>query len=234
MLRLGTWNIHGGVGRDRRHDLGRIWTVIEAMDCAILGLQEVLIQHPASDPLLQLARAAGYRVHFAPARHGERAGERFGNLLLTRLPLIPQPSLDLSVLGREPRNLLRAEVAVGDHRLAVWVTHLGLRASERRRQARLIRQHARQAQAPSERILMGDFNEWMPGRHNLRPIHGHFLRLPTPRSFPAHRPLLALDAIWLAGDLHPVDVHQLRHPLAGIASDHLPITARIRPSFAAE
>lgn len=232
MLTVATWNIHAGIGRDRRHDPDRIWRIIDHIDGDIIGLQEVVLTDSAEDPLLARARAAGYQPHFVATRPGDRPDTQFGNLLLSRLPLTPRPKLDLSVPGREPRIQLCAETRLGQQTLAIWVAHLGLKGWERRRQARQIRAHARQAGVPNDRILLGDFNEWLPGRHNLRAIHEAFMRLPSPRSFPAHRPLLALDAIWLAGDLHPVHVEALRHPLAPEASDHLPVIARIQSAGA--
>ncbi len=228
MLTVATWNIHAGIGRDRRHDPDRTWALIEHIDGDLVGLQEVVLTDPVHDPLLERARNAGYQTHFVATRPGDRAGTQFGNLLLSRLPLTPKPPLDLSVPGREPRIQLCAEVQIDQRTLAIWVAHLGLKGWERRHQARQIHAQTQQAGVPSDRILLGDFNEWLPGRHNLRAIHEGFMRLPSPRSFPAHRPLLALDAIWLAGDLHPVHVEALRHPLAPEASDHLPIIARIQ------
>lgn len=230
MLRVGTWNIHGGVGRDGRRDPGRTWAMIEAMNVSLMGLQEVEIQHPATDSLLQRAVEAGFDIHYAPTGHRTPRGGQFGNLLLSQLPLAPQPSLDLSVPGREPRNLLRANITHAGRQIAIWVTHLGLQARERRYQVRQIHEYlqADVKSLPVERILLGDFNEWMPGQRNLRLIHQHFMRLPALRSFPAHRPLFSLDAIWLAGDLHLVDIESVRHPLLASASDHLPIVCQIR------
>ncbi|ANJ67875.1 hypothetical protein A9404_11245 [Halothiobacillus diazotrophicus] len=230
MLRVGTWNIHGCVGRDRLCDPGRTWTMIEAMAVDLLGLQEVEIHQPETDALLRLARDAGYHSHFAPTGHRTPGGGQFGNLLLSRLPLDVQPSLDLSVAGREPRNLLRANVIQAGRPIAIWVTHLGLRAWERRTQVRRIHEHLQTEYhaLPKERILLGDFNEWMPGQRNLRLIHRHFMRLPALRSFPAHRPLFPLDAIWLAGDLHLAGIERVRHPLLVSASDHLPIVSQIQ------
>lgn len=228
MLTVATWNIHAGIGRDRRHDPDRTWSIIDHIDGDLVGLQEVVLTDPIDDPLLARAHASGYQTHFVATRPGDHPNTQFGNLLLSRLPLTPKPQLDLSVPGREPRIQLCADVRFGEQTLAIWVAHLGLKGWERRHQARQIRTHAQGTDVPSDRILLGDFNEWLPGRHNLRAIHEEFMRLPSPRSFPAHRPLLALDAIWLAGDLHPATVEAIRHPLVREASDHRPIRARIR------
>ena len=40
-MRLVTWNIHGGLGRDGRRDLGRIAALLEDMRSDVAALQEV-------------------------------------------------------------------------------------------------------------------------------------------------------------------------------------------------
>ena len=40
-MRLATWNIHGGVGGDRRHDLERIFAVLTEIGADVIALQEV-------------------------------------------------------------------------------------------------------------------------------------------------------------------------------------------------
>jgi endonuclease/exonuclease/phosphatase family metal-dependent hydrolase len=74
-------------------------------------------------------------------------------------------------------------------------------------------------------IVLGDFNDWLPGRsaaHVLDQRLGASARL---RSFPSSRPLLALDRIWI----HPVSllrrVFVHTSALARCASDHLPVAA---------
>ncbi len=49
----------------------------------------------------------------------------------------------------------------------------------------------------------------------------------APASFPAHRPFMALDAIWLAGTSEFIRQEAIDHPLVRIASDHRPIRAKI-------
>ena len=80
-------------------------------------------------------------------------------------------------------------------------------------------------------LLLGDLNEWRPGRrsslHELRPLfgpltHGHF-------SFPSYFPVIALDrVIGSPGLVTALEVHN--SPLAQVASDHLPLKASDRHS----
>jgi endonuclease/exonuclease/phosphatase family metal-dependent hydrolase len=79
-------------------------------------------------------------------------------------------------------------------------------------------------------VLMGDFNEWRRQRRSaLKPFGAGFgpLGRGVP-SFPSYFPVLALDRIMARpqGILGKVEAHD--SPLARLASDHLPVKARIR------
>jgi endonuclease/exonuclease/phosphatase family metal-dependent hydrolase len=78
-------------------------------------------------------------------------------------------------------------------------------------------------------IMMGDLNEWRPGRRSslrlLEPLFGNLAL--GPASFPSRLPVLALDRIlgWPRGILGGVHAHDT--PLARVASDHLPLKGRL-------
>jgi endonuclease/exonuclease/phosphatase family metal-dependent hydrolase len=75
---------------------------------------------------------------------------------------------------------------------------------------------------------MGDLNEWYLWGRPLRWLHAHFREKPrAPPTFPARRPVFALDRIWIspAGCLRRLRCHAT--PLAREASDHLPLTAEV-------
>jgi endonuclease/exonuclease/phosphatase family metal-dependent hydrolase len=77
-------------------------------------------------------------------------------------------------------------------------------------------------------LLRGDLNEWFLWGRPLRWLHAHFEATPSPRSFPARAPLLALDRIWVEPRalLQRLWVHLT--PAARAASDHIPVVADIR------
>lgn len=225
-MRLATWNIHMGIGRDGRRDLERTAQVIRDMAPDLVGLQEVDNRtDKAGDDLARLRLLTSMTVIAGPTMlHPD--GD-YGNALLTRLPVLDIERHDLSVAGREPRGLLIVHVAVGDTRLQVAVTHLGLRPGERRRQVRRLIDHL----SPEERrplILMGDFNEWLFLGRPLRWLRRHFGPIGSPPTFPAGWPILCLDHI-LA---HPADrlgaPRVFATPLSRAASDHLPLQAEYR------
>src|SRR5204863_4667689 len=155
------------------------------------------------------------------------AAVRHGNALLSALPLGPPRVHDLSVPGREPRAALEVDVAWGRRRLRVVVTHLGLRAGERRRQVERLLRVVGDEDADAT-ILLGDINEWWLWGRPLRWLHRRFGACPAPRTFPTRLPLLALDRVWVHPRRMLVDVAPVDTPAARRASDHLPVVATLR------
>lgn len=225
-LRLATWNIHQGVGLDGQRDLERTAQVIRQINPDLIGLQEVdnHIEHGGSD-LQRLQGLTGMEVIAGPTML--RSTGDYGNALLTTLPVLAVERHDISVDKREPRGILIVHHDWSGVRLQVAVSHLGLRAKERRYQVRrLIECLSRQDRQPL--ILMGDFNEWLFWGRPLRWLHRHFGRFRSPATFPARWPLLRLDHI-LADPPEPLSSRRtFRSKLARVASDHLPVVATCR------
>ena len=229
-VRLATWNIHGGVGGDRRHDVERIVRVLREIDADVVALQEVTPLALEEGVLREVRDTLG--MHVAPSRTHCKRDADYGNALLSRFPLRKVTSIDLSVSAREPRNAIDARIDVHGHELRVVATHLGLKPSERRVQVqRILAQFEHAPMGPA--VVMGDVNEWYLWGRPLRWLHRRFAVTRAPATFPARRPMLKLDRIWAhpARALESLEVH--RSPLARIASDHLPLVARFRFQHAA-
>jgi endonuclease/exonuclease/phosphatase family metal-dependent hydrolase len=225
-LRVATWNIHAGIGADRRYDARRIVDVLKEMGADVVALQEVASQEAHADFLHELERETGYHIVAGLLR--QRHGSDFGNAILSRFPVRTVSHLDLAVDHYEPRGALDVCIDVGPHPLLrVIATHLGLRPHERREQVRRILAKVERG-APHPTLLMGDLNEWYLWGRPLRWLHSHFQHRPAaPRTFPSHRPVFALDRIWVtpAGALRRLGKHAT--PLARAASDPLPLIADI-------
>jgi endonuclease/exonuclease/phosphatase family metal-dependent hydrolase len=226
-LRVATYNVHGCVGTDGRYDPERIAAVIRELDADIVALQE--FTYPATVALETRAPVVftaldRYECALGPAR--QTSGTCFGNALLTRHPISAVRRIDISTQRREPRSALAATVDVNGERIHVLATHLGLRVNERRFQVRQILDDlASVGQALS--IVMGDFNDWLPGRSVVHVLDERFGRPSTPASFPVFWPLRSLDRIWVnpISALDRVFVH--KSPAARRASDHYPVVAEI-------
>ena len=223
-LVVATWNVHGGVGRDRRYHPARIAQVLGETRADIIALQEVGSRASAENLLAVLVRETGY--HAVDGFTLKRDGCDFGNAVLSRYPITESARLDLTQKGHEPRGAVDVVIGVPRGPLRVIATHLGLRPSERRQQVKRLLA-ALERETPLPTVLTGDVNEWYLWGRPLRWLHRHFTRTPAPPTFPAWRPVFALDRLWteparLLGELR---VHAT--PLARVASDHLPLVARI-------
>jgi endonuclease/exonuclease/phosphatase family metal-dependent hydrolase len=222
-LRLVSYNIHAGIGRDQRFNERRILEVLRELDADVIALQEVE-SAGGMDMLKWLAAELGCHAVVGPTL--TRHDGHYGNGLLARCAVRESSLFDLSWRGREPRGAISADVDCDGHRLHVVATHLGLRPAERREQVtRLINLFR---QRPHERgVLLGDLNEWLLWGRPLRRLHRYFERTPAPATFPSRMPFLALDRVWT----HPrtllksLRVH--KSPTARIASDHLPLVATV-------
>lgn len=224
-MRVASYNIHRAVGTDRQRDVARILAVLGELQADIMGLQEVDWHDEPGGHHAQfeyLAGLPGYEAVVGPNLRDHRG--HYGNLLLTRFPVRAVRHHNLSFAGREPRGAVDVDLAVGNHDVRVIVTHLGLCAGERWRQARQLRRLLQQL-PDRPTVLLGDLNDWLPGNPSVRPLLAHCAPCRHPRTFPSRRPLLALDriltrALRAAG---PPAAH--RSAMARVASDHLPVVA---------
>lgn len=225
-----SYNIHRGVGLDRRLDLDRIADVIAEVSPDIVGLQEVVRDAGSAhaDQAAYLAGRLGMTLVMGVVRaHGKGT---FGNAVLTRLGVLGSATCDLSHHRREPRACLRVDLGANGRTLHIFNCHFGLAFRERRQQLELLAHFIREsATLAGPRVLMGDFNEWHPG-----PItRGLKLEFSSPmrrmrRTHPALFPLFKLDRIYWDVELEgeTFDVHRSR--AARVASDHLPVVVRLR------
>ncbi|MBI1173377.1 EEP domain-containing protein [bacterium] len=225
-LAVASWNIHKGVGTDRRRDLARTSAVIAEIGADILALQEVDTRYGTRSGLLDLERLRHdlglipVGLQTAGPAHGWH-----GNLLMVRNALV-QEVHRLVLPGFEPRGAMVTDIEIEGQPLRIVNAHLGLLGSSRLAQARaLIEKVAGLEARPT--LLMGDLNEWRRGGASLKLLGRHFTLAPPRPSFPSRRPILALDRMMtIEAALSDVAIHD--SALARRASDHLPLTARLR------
>ncbi len=229
-LRIATYNVHACIGTDGRHDPDRVAAVIGELDADIVALQE--FTYPASvaletrDPVV-LTMLDSYQCALGPTRQTS-TDQCFGNALFTRHRIVDVHRIDLSMERREPRGALAATIEVGGVLVHVLAAHLGLRIRERQFQVRQILDYLDSVR-DTLFVVLGDFNDWLPGRSVVHVLDHRLGRLPRPASFPGYWPIVALDRIWV----HPTRalVHIFTHGTrtARVASDHLPVVADLIP-----
>ena len=223
-LRVATYNLHGGVGVDRRIRPLRLVEVINELRADVVSLQEVL--SPVRGIDVHAALRTGTGLHLATMTTIELAGGTFGNALLSRWPILDVTEHALAVGKREPRGALDATIGRAAPELRVIATHLGLSAAERHRQlARLVEIVRADPQRPT--VLAGDFNITRKRARELSAHAAHFGKADALATFPSIAPILPLDRIFAIGGASILDVVVHRSRRARIASDHLPLVATV-------
>jgi len=228
-LVVSSYNIHRGLGLDRRLDVDRIASVIAEIGPDVIGLQEVIREQGIAhqDQAAYLADQLGMKLVMGVTR--SYRGGTYGNAVLSRLPVLGWAACDLSHGAREPRACLRVDLDVDGSPLHVFNCHFGLALRERRQQVDLLARFIRDAAAlAGPRVVMGDFNEWHPGpvsRKLKREFSSPMRRMR--RTHPAPFPLFALDRLYWDVELEGREFHVHVSRLARVASDHLPIVATL-------
>jgi endonuclease/exonuclease/phosphatase family metal-dependent hydrolase len=235
-LRVATYNIHRSRGMDRRVVPSRIANVLREIDADVIALQEVVGAGPSgSGQAEEIGAALGMGWVMAPVRH--LRSHLFGNVVMSRFPILHQAQYDLSWRTCEARGCQRAGLDLGDGRLLhVYNVHLGTAVLERRYQAPRLASFVHDHRVTGPKIILGDFNEWMRGlaTHTLNSlfksidIQAHLRRR---RTYPGLFPVLHLDHIYYEGHVEVSSVELPRTRRALIASDHLPLVANLRVSF---
>ncbi len=243
-LRLLTYNIHRAIGLDRRFRPERVAAILADHGADVVLLQEVDEGVPRSRELnlaRELAEAAGY-PYFALGHNVSLRRGYYGNATLSRLPIVRERNIDLTIGRRKRRGCQHTTLDLGasraEGRFEVFNLHLGLSARERRRQvARLAESPEVAGLAPGMPcVIGGDFNDW---RSLLRPAFvgdlGFLCATDRPtrggpsslRTFPSFSPQGSLDKLYVRGVRAVHAVYRCRHRSARVASDHLPIICDI-------
>ena len=226
-LTFASYNIHKAVGLDRRRDPERILSVLHEIDADVIALQEADLR--IGDRASVLPRAALDDTHWRVievARRPRSIGWH-GNALLVRrgIEIAHGEALELPTL--EPRGAACGEVRIEGHVLRVIGTHLDLSGLRRRDQIRSLLTYVDACERDLPTIILGDFNQWGRQTGAMREF-GTGWQLMTPgRSYPSRQPIATLDRIVASRHWKCVEAKVHHTPLAAVASDHLPVTARL-------
>ncbi len=230
-IRVASYNMHKGIGTDRRCSPERIIEVLREVDADIIALQEADRRFGTREGVIPL-HLLDEHTDWKPVALGRRAASMgwHGNALLIRkrAEVVDCDAIHLPAL--EPRGAVSADVAIDGALIRVVGMHLDLSGLWRRRQAGAILAHVAARPAACPVVMMGDLNEWTAAAGCLRDFGRDFQFAGTGPSFHARRPIGRLDRIMVSRDLTITGCGVHATAAARRASDHLPIWAEVAPA----
>ncbi len=219
-IRVVTYNIHHGEGRDQRIDLDRIAGVIRDTNANVVCLQEVDRNQPRSQQLdfpAELSKRWGMPVVFEN-NYSFNGGE-YGNAILTRLEVVSHENIVLpNPNDAEPRGCLKTVVRTPAGNVQIVNTHLGLNETERAQQVEALLK----AVGQEPLILAGDLNEGVdqPGVAKIAAKYQDALgKAGVPKT---HGKRARIDHIFVSSEFEVVFSRMISTSVTSIASDHLP------------
>lgn len=226
-LKLLSYNIHSCFGVDGKYDPSRVASIIQNSGADLVALQEVDSSLEVRDGLNQLQYLA-YRTGLTPLMGPtlKRGYGSYGNALLSRFPFQAVREINLTYRKFEPRGLLQAKMQLGEKIISVFNTHFGLKHWERKFQSQRLCDEI-ENDIHDCALIFGDFNEWFGLSRNLKWLETSFSKSPRVPTYPSRWPRFALDRIFASPNVTFLESEVISDQKTRVASDHLPILAKI-------
>ena len=246
MLKIATYNIHGGVGMDRKLDFRRIADVLRPFQADFICLNEVdvnCVRTACRDTPRELQSLLGMDVHFACAlelkapawpEQQDRIG-LYGNAMLTPHPFKIIRELHLpGTPAMEPRLCTIARIEHPAQPFLAAFTHFCDKEPEeeyRVQSARAVSDAVRELAGDRPSVLCGDLNA-EPGAPSITELRKDWLLHGDadggwPKTWPADQPRQSLDYIGLFAANRTLAFHRVAVGTETVASDHRPLFAEI-------
>ena len=227
-----TYNIHVGVGMDKKLDLQRIADVINQEHPDLVGLQEVdrgVKRTQGIDEVAELARLT--KMEHAFAHNLDYQGGQYGVAILSRFKILNVDHRKYeNTREAERRGMIRVEVNVNNQIVSFVTTHLDYQYQDGRVfETQQLLQFLKDQKGPL--IVVGDFNE---------EPNADAYKLMLPRfedswiksrakgdglSYPADKPVKRIDYIFYqARDRISV---KRAWVVKTLASDHVPVVSEL-------
>ena len=243
-LKVLTVNIHKGFTFfNRKFILPELREAVRKIGADVVFLQEVTGSHTQhgnkfdnypDTPHYEFL-ADSIWPDFAYGRNAVYDKGDHGNALMSKFPIVRFENHDVSITGPERRGLLHCELQIPgrETNLHAVCVHLSLREDHRTLQMeKLCDLIKKQVPVQAPLIVAGDFNDWRhraliqladgAGLHEVFvTANGH-----PARTFPARRPLLRLDRIYVRNAIGHKPSVLPRKPWSHL-SDHAPLAAVI-------
>jgi endonuclease/exonuclease/phosphatase family metal-dependent hydrolase len=232
-LRVMTYNIHVGVGMDKKLDLQRVAEVINAEHPDLVGLQEVdrgVRRTEGKDEIAELAKLTG--LNYAFAHNLDYQGGQYGVAILSRFAIkeIDHRKYE-NRREAERRGMLRVEIQFAGRTVNFVTTHLDYQFDDGRVfETEQMLKFLEDVKGPL--IVVGDFND-EPGGNAHKSMLTRFEDAwiggkikEQGLSYPADKPLKRIDYIFTRrSDRLRVKRSRI---VTTLASDHLPVVADIQ------
>jgi endonuclease/exonuclease/phosphatase family metal-dependent hydrolase len=232
ILRVMTYNIHVGVGMDKKLDLQRIADVINREHPDLVGLQEVdrgVKRTEGKDEIAELAKMT--EMHYAFAHNLDYQGGQYGVAILSRFPI---SAIDHRKYENrreaERRGMIRVEVDVSGKTINFVTTHLDYQYEDGRLfEAEQMLKFLMDIKGPL--IVVGDFNEEPSGgayKLMLTGFEDMWIRSRAEAaglSFPADKPVKRIDYVFTrqSDRVKAKKAWVVNTP----ASDHIPVVVEL-------
>jgi endonuclease/exonuclease/phosphatase family metal-dependent hydrolase len=232
-LRVMTYNIHVGVGMDKKLDLQRIAEVINVVHPDLVGLQEVdrgVKRTEGKDEIAELAKLTA--MNYAFAHNLDYQGGQYGVAILSRYPIkqIDHRKYE-NRREAERRGLIRVEIEFAGRTINFVTTHLDYQFEDGRLfETEQLLKFLEGVKGPL--IVVGDFNDEPGGDAYKLMLTGFedawIIAKIKERglSCPADNPAKRIDYIFTRSS----DRLGVKRPriVTTLASDHLPVVADIQ------
>jgi endonuclease/exonuclease/phosphatase family metal-dependent hydrolase len=231
-IRVMTYNIHVGVGMDKKLDLQRIADVINKERPDLVGLQEVdrgVERTQRKDEIVELA--AMTKMQYAFAHNLDYQGGHYGVAILSRFPI---RSIDHRMYQNkretERRGMIRIEVKIDGKPIHFVTTHLDYQFADGRLfEAEQMLNYLRDVKGPL--IVVGDFNDEPTGttyKLMLNQFDDAWVssrQTATGLSYPADKPSKRIDYVFLRKS----DGLKAKKSwiVETLASDHTPVVTEL-------
>jgi len=230
MIKVASYNIHKGIGLDRRRNPERVVEVLREIDADVIALQEADRRFGAKACVLP-HHLLEEHSDWVPVDFGLRSLSMgwHGNVILVRKSAEILGCTAIHLPALEPRGAVMADVRLPGGTIRVLGMHLDLSGLWRRKQAAAVMTHVDTCADRHPTVMMGDLNEWSAGSGCLRDFGRDYAFAETGPSFHARRAIARLDRIMVSRELAVVECGVHTSPAARKASDHLPIWAMLEP-----
>jgi endonuclease/exonuclease/phosphatase family metal-dependent hydrolase len=230
-LRVMTYNIHVGVGMDKKLDLQRIADVINRERPDLVGLQEVdrgVKRTEGKDEIAELAALTRMEYAFAP--NLDYQGGKYGVAILSRFPI--KSSVHRMFENKretERRGMLQVEVEVDRQRLTFVTTHLDYQFEDGRLfETEQLLKHLAAVKPPL--IVVADLND-VPSGSAYQLMRTKFDDVWVTShakgdgfSYPADKPGKRIDHIFYSSEAMRAKKAWV---VESLASDHIPVVAEL-------